>query len=475
MRRRLRTLRARLTVTLTIMALVVLVVAGGIVFLGVRRVLLGGLDQTLASIVQAEIASSADGPGGRPHLHEMAVGDVGGYQRFAEIEDEDGVVLVTAGSLGTLVTGPDLLARAVAGAVVFGDGRCGDDPCRAIAAPHPLRSSTGRRLAVIVALSKRPVERALRALGAIFAVTLVIAVSLAAWAAHGLSRGLIRPLERIASDARRIGKDDAETRIADVSPDAELRALVGILNDMLGRLDAGLATQRRFVADASHELRSPLANLRGTIEVALRRARSAPEYERTLAVALGEVERLSRLVDDLLTLSSADVDRLPMMRADVDLGALARAAVMAHRSRADERHVTLQVEAASDVGIHGDPDRMREVVDNLLDNALRHAPGSTEVTVRIASEGDDAVLSVADRGLGLGSEDPARVFERFYRADASRARHSGGLGLGLSIVQAIVAAHGGTVEAANREGGGSVFRVRLPRAAGPVAREAAIG
>ncbi len=287
-----------------------------------------------------------------------------------------------------------------------------------------------------------------------------------------VARRLTDPLEQIADAARAIGPDGTHAVIPAVSSDVELRALTDILNGMLHRLDTALqavraaaAAQRRFVADASHELRTPLTNLRGTIEVALRHPRTAEEYRDTLATAVHEIERLSRLANDLLMLSRADAAQLRCQSSPCDLAAVVSGTVRGWADRAREQRVSLRLEAPSHLPIVADADRSRQVLDNLLDNALRHAPSESEVVVTAGTQNGAATLRVRDRGPGLASEEQARVFERFYRTDASRARHSGGLGLGLAIAKAIVEAHSGTLAVESAPGSGCTFEARLPQPA----------
>jgi signal transduction histidine kinase len=258
-------------------------------------------------------------------------------------------------------------------------------------------------------------------------------------------------------------------RIPMVSPDAELRSLTAILNDMLAALEAALTAERqtvdaqkRFVADAAHELRSPLANVRGTIEVTLRRPRSVEEYREALVIAAAEIERLSRLTNDLLVLSRADAGQLVYRPAPCDVVEIAADAIAASANRATERRVHVDLTAPTRLPIVADADRLRQVIDNLLDNGLRHAPEGSTLTVSAEARNGDVVLAVRDRGLGLTAEQQTRIFDRFYRADESRARSSGGVGLGLPIAKAIVEAHHGTLAVESAPGGGCTFVVTLP-------------
>lgn len=462
------TLRGRLALTMTVLSVGVLAAASVVIYFGVRHTLRRNLDEALLAIVRAEVASALDGPGGRVHVHEeepvrIELPESTGYEKLAQIRDGEGRILAQTNNLGgggELAVDTALMKRAVAGEPGFFDAERSGAPYRVVY--YPLHDLANHPLVAIVAVPTRPLQHALAAvLGALVAALLGGGVA-AAWAAHGLARRLTRPLESIAEAAHGVGERNLDARIPEVSTDRELRDVTDILNDMLARLEAAFVAQRRFVADASHELRSPLSNVRGTLEVALRRARSPDDYRETLATCLAEVERLGRLVNGLLTLSRADAG---LMRLDLELGDLAdvaRRAVAAYAARAADAGVTLALDAPKALLFEGDPDRLRELVDILLDNALRHAPRGSTVALHVGVEEGRPTLSVADAGPGLSPEVQAHVFERFYRADGARARDSGGLGLGLSIARAIAEAHGACLTVRSAPGAGATFILELP-------------
>jgi two-component system, OmpR family, sensor kinase len=259
----------------------------------------------------------------------------------------------------------------------------------------------------------------------------------------------------------------------------EVGRLARVLNTMLTRLEAAFTERkeseerlrkseerlRRFAADASHELRTPIASVRAYTELYRRRGGQRDDAGYVIAKIEQESTRLSRLVDDLLLLARLD-DGRPLAAEPVDLGALAASAVEAARVLDPDRIIELRV--VGSVEVIGDRDRLRQVIDNLLTNVLTHTPAGTPALVTVTSDGGYAVLDVADRGLGLSEDERERVFERFYRADPSRARVSGGAGLGLSILAAIVVAHGGRATVEPRAGGGARFRIVLPALVEPV-------
>jgi two-component system OmpR family sensor kinase len=292
----------------------------------------------------------------------------------------------------------------------------------------------------------------------------LLAIGLLSW---WLVRLGLRPLDRMAETAGAIAGGDLSKRVEPADDRTEVGQLGTALNTMLGRIETSFEEQRasearlrRFVADASHELRTPLTSIRGYAELFRRGAADRPEdLERAMRRIEDEGARMGLIVDDLLLLARLDQGR-PLERRPVDLTALAGDAADDLRAADPDREVTL--DAQRDVAVEGDEPRLRQVVANLLDNARTHTPAGTPVTIRLAVEGQDAVLDVADRGPGMSDDEAARVFERFYRGDPSRSRESGGTGLGLSIAAAIVRAHGGTIGVSAAPGEGTTFRIRLP-------------
>jgi len=291
----------------------------------------------------------------------------------------------------------------------------------------------------------------------------------------------LRPLAAIERTAATVAQGELGHRVPGESPKTEVGRLAAVLNLMLGRIEGAFAardatladlrqsqgTLRRFVSDASQELRTPLAAVSAYAELFERGADQRPEdLGRVMTGIRSETARMGQLVDDLLLLARMDEGR-PLERAQVELVALAAEAVDAAATVGPDWPVHLS--AAEPVEVVGDRARLRQVLDNLLSNVRAHTPPGTAATVRIEAIDDRAVCQVSDDGPGISPDTAERIFERFYRTDSSRTRSSGGSGLGLSIVAAIVAAHDGTVSAAPREGGGTVFTVTLPRGGGPAA------
>jgi len=322
----------------------------------------------------------------------------------------------------------------------------------------------GGTLIVGVPLTEvRATLRRLLGLEALIGVAVLIAVALlAGW----LVRLGLRPLTGIGDTAGAIAAGDLTRRVEPADDRTEVGRLGIALNTMLARIEAAFEQRRRseerlrrFVADASHELRTPLTSIRGYAELFRRGADTRPEdLAKSMSNIESEAARMGVLVDDLLLLARLDQGR-PLEREPLDLAALASDAVESARPIEPDR--TIELVADDPVWIVGDASRLRQVIDNLLDNARVHAPGSP-VRVEVALHGEEALLRIGDQGPGLDPEVEGRIFERFTRGDPSRSRGTGGVGLGLSIVQAIVAAHGGEVTASSHDEGGTVFEVRLP-------------
>jgi two-component system OmpR family sensor kinase len=320
----------------------------------------------------------------------------------------------------------------------------------------------------VTAASLRPVEQAVQSLIRALVVVGLLALAAAAVASWWVIRHGLRPVDRMVETAAAIAAGDLSRRVPDADPETELGRLGTALNEMLGQIEAGIqervageARLRRFVADAAHELRTPLTSLRGYAE--LFRQGALPTTE-AVANAMSRIEseggRMARLVDDLLLLARTDQGR-PLEKEPVDLVRLAREAAGDFAAADPGRPLTSELAGAAVVV--GDPIRLRQAIDNLLANVRAHTPPGTPARVSVQRNGHWAEVTVADEGPGIPVQDQTRVFERFWRGDPARGRTSaGGAGLGLSIVDALVRAHGGTIAIDSAPGQGTAFTMRLP-------------
>ncbi len=271
-------------------------------------------------------------------------------------------------------------------------------------------------------------------------------------------RRLTRPICALTAAARRMGSGDHDARV-EISGRDEVAQLATAFNSMAESIETNETRRRAMVSDVAHELRTPVANVRGYLEAA--EDGVVPLDQSLVTSLLEEATLLQRLIDDLQDLALADAGKLRLHPEDTDAAELSRQVAAAHRTHADEADVTLTVDAPAPITVHSDPVRLRQALGNLVSNAVRHTPAGGSVTVG-ARRDDDVVLTVTDSGPGIAAEHLPNLFDRFYRVDESRSRATGGSGLGLAITKQLIEAHGGSVDVTSTLGEGSVFTLRLP-------------
>ena len=298
----------------------------------------------------------------------------------------------------------------------------------------------------------------------------VVFVAAAGLGSYGLARAALTPVERLRREVAALSERDQAPGVQVPRTRDEIAALARTMNQLLDRLHLALARQRALVADASHELRTPFAVLRGELELASRPGRSREELAGAVAHASEEAARLARITDQLLFLARADEDRVSPRRQPTDMGKLLTSSAQQAAGRAREAGVSCEVQAQAGLVADLDPDRIREAVDNLVDNAIRFAPAGTPIVLAARGAGGDLIVEVRDDGPGFPPEFLPHAFERFRRPDSGRARSDGGAGLGLAIVSAIAHAHGGRAIASNPPGGGAMVALELPGAIDPASR-----
>jgi heavy metal sensor kinase len=328
----------------------------------------------------------------------------------------------------------------------------------------PFTARDGSRFVIESGAPYDSIEDALRGLLLTLAVGLPAVIAVAAVGGYWIMRHALRPLDEIAGGAERITSRSLNERLPVRPSGDEVERLALALNRMIARLDESFQYIRRFTADASHELRTPLTVLRGELEAIAQRPRLDGEVRETIGSSLEETERLSRIVESLLAISRLDAGEARMERIRFDLADLSATTVEQMRLLAEDRSVALSCEANADIIVEGDRARIKQVVVNLVDNAIKYTPEGGAVKVMTEVEDQRAVLRVEDNGVGIPADALPHLFERFYRVDKARSRQMGGAGLGLAIVKSIVTAHGGRVTVESAEGQGSRFRVELPLA-----------
>jgi signal transduction histidine kinase len=321
-----------------------------------------------------------------------------------------------------------------------------------------------RRGMVLAVIGSTRAERTMREQARVaLALAVIVTLAIAVIPGSILVRRSLAPIGEMTRRAARIGAARLGDRLPVSNPRDELGSLAIVLNDLLDRLQRAFEQQRRFMAEAAHELRTPVAVVRAETELALAGERTLGEYREALGIVGGEAERLGRIVDDLLTFSRAEAGQYPLRLAEADLGEVAADATRSLRNLAAQKGVEISTGAADELPIHGDADLLRRLVLNLVENAVKHGRPGDRVRVEAFSEGGEYRLRVADTGPGVPEEARAKIFEPFFRGSQARAEGSAaGAGLGLPIARWIAEAHGGRLELAETGPGGSVFQAVFP-------------
>jgi two-component system, OmpR family, sensor kinase len=329
----------------------------------------------------------------------------------------------------------------------------------------PYESRDGARFLIEVAAPYNQIESVLRGLLLTFGLGLPLIVALAISGGYVLMRRALRPVDEIRQKAAQITSRNLSERLPVVHTGDELERLATDLNRMIERLEESFQQINRFSADASHELRTPLTVLQGELESIARNSSNLPaEIRDTIGSALEETHRLTKIVENLLAISRLEAGDARKQRERLDFAELARNTADQMRLLAEEKHIHLDCNGAEAVEVDADPARLKQVVVNLLDNAIKYTPESGKVSISVMKQDGRAVFEIADTGIGISPDDLPHIFDRFYRADKARSRQMGGTGLGLSIVRSICLAHEGQVKVESIEGQGSVFHIQLPLA-----------
>ena len=459
--------RSRLTLHWLLAFGMVLALADAAVYVGARAFLQRDLDAQLRTLAGTELASAVDEPGQGVHLHEFPVdGSVEYADKFVQLIDAAGRVLMQSPRLGTsgaLVTGSSL-AEALSGAAPLVDVHVNGRPGRMIG----LVTHGPERYVVAVGLFTETLARTLRQLASLLVGVWFAALGLTAIVGFTLASRALAPVRRITHQAASIADGQFANRLDPPKVDDEIGQMTRLLNRMLDRLHAALEANRRFAADASHELRGPLTALLGEIDVTIKRDRSPEEYRDVLALLRARLQLMVALTDDLMLLVRAQEHRPPVV-SEVPMADLLKRVADRNAAAASASRITITLDAAPDIVIYGEVGLLERVFDNLVRNGIQynHEGGSVTVTARV-SPGvgewvtDRVVTTVTNSGSSIPVEDRERVFERFFRVDPSRSRRTGGTGLGLAIAREIVQLFQGTIRVGDSSGPGTTLEVSLP-------------
>jgi two-component system OmpR family sensor kinase len=466
--------RTRLTLHWTAAFGVLLAAALAAVYAGSRTYGYRDLDAQVRTLAATELASATDGE--VLHLHEFPLRALNTPEfagKFAQIYDADGRVYAESREIaGTgLRLPPEIIAAALAG----------EAPLVAVtAAGHPGRMAAlrtvaeGRPWVVAVGLQADRLEASLARLAWLLAAVWAAGAALTAAIGFALASRALAPIRHVTARAAEIARGDFSARLDPPAVDDEIGRMSRLLNEMLERLHGALEANRRFAADASHELRSPLTAMAGEIDVALKRERTPEEYRETLRLLRERIGELTMLAENLMLLARAQERSPHDLIEEVPLTPLVEEAARRAAPAASARGITIAIDALPDLVVYGERRLLARVVDNLLANAVQYNREGGRVEVRGRAESGPvdgwqagyAIVTVHDTGPGIPRAEWTRIFQRFFRLEPSRSRRTGGAGLGLAICQAIVELFRGTIRVADSGPAGTVIEVRLPGRAG---------
>jgi heavy metal sensor kinase len=330
---------------------------------------------------------------------------------------------------------------------------------RVLTRPHHM---DGQVVVMRLALREGPLWEEFGDLVSVLGIGLPVVVLLTSLVGYVVAGKALRPVDDMARRARRITVERLNERLEIQNPEDELGRLGTAFNQTLERLQVSFEQLSRFTADASHELRTPLTAIRSVGEVALQNTGDSAYYRDRIGSMLEEADRMTRLVDSLLTMSRADAGRIPLQLSDCRLIELAREAAALLEVLAEEKNQTISVQGDAEIQVHADRLILRQALINLIDNAVKYSPKGGHIHVRVEPVSGQALIEVQDSGPGIPPEHADKVFQRFYRVDRARSRSEGGAGLGLSIVKWAVEAHGGSVQLRHDSGSGCMFAIWLP-------------
>ncbi|MCX8116305.1 MAG: HAMP domain-containing histidine kinase [Desulfobacterota bacterium] len=482
-----RSLRFKLTLWYVLILGILLISFSALLYLTLSRSLYQEVDRKLRILAEA-IASESTSP-----LSKFTFGTIDQaleasmnlrpIGKFIQVLDESGRIGRTSENLKNTQLPITLkaLRNGAKGLITYETNRSiHNTPLRIIT--YPVMEQNQVTKMIQVASSLEDVEEALDTLLLILCVTVPSILLIASLGGLFLANKALKPVDQITQTARMITSQNLNQRIQTSKVKDEISRLIDTFNEMISRLDHSFRQIKQFTTDASHELKTPLTILKGEVEVALRKRREPYEYEQILQSNLEEIDRMSKIVEDLLLLSKADIGEIRLSREEIHLKQLLcelteQMKILARPKNIEIRMVSEEPNGAEEVHILGDPLRMRELFINLIDNGIKYTePGGT-VSISLTKEKNDvlpsnphdpqpkvnfAKITITDTGIGISQEDQKKIFNRFYRVDKARSREQGGSGLGLSICKWIVEAHQGEISVQSELGKGSTFIVRLP-------------
>ena len=464
---RIDSVRARLTLFWVAVLAIALIVVGGLIYVLLARALYNRIDDNLRAVVQITTTSLTNDLAEGQDVEDAArstAAELSSRQQMLAIYDSGGRLLAEEGRDEDLeVTLPSLDGLPSDDLLLLTINEADDEDDRhRLAIRRVSIPPAGTGYIIVVGSSLEPTDEELGSLREVLAYVVPIALMLAGAGGWFLARQSLAPVATMADRARRIGAEDLTARLPVANSRDELGRLAETFNDLLARVEASLMQQRQFMADASHELRTPVATSRTAAAVALQQPhRPEQDYRDTLAIVEQQTARLSRIVEDMFTLARADAGSYPVRNSEMYLDEVVEEAVRAARVLAATRRVSVEQTSVESAPFTGDEDLVRRLIGNLLDNAVRYAPVDSTVAVTVERHPAGYAITVTDGGDGIPEEAQPHIFERFYRADVARTTHDGGAGLGLALARWIARAHGGDVTLVRSSRDGTTFRAVL--------------
>lgn len=473
-----RSLRVKLALRATSAVTVGAVALSAITLITLKAALDREVDSAILNVASIQAASLADGPDGDMHFHEWDLtpdeaSSVRDLIQYAQVWSVDGESLLRSRYMTSdLPVDAAALRRASAGELTWSNQDFEGASVRTLLYPLERLGEAHRTHVLQVAAPITARNDMLVRAGSFLALLTVLLAGTTALGAWWLAGSAVRPIHEVIDQAEEIEAGSLARGIQAYADTFEYRRLVEVLNTMLLRLQNAFEAQRRFTADASHELRSPLTAMRGEIELALRREREREEYVAVLRSTLEEVVRLSRITEDLLLLARSDSGALTARPEPVEVDGIVCRVVERLERQARGKNVSVAVSASGDTTAEVDPVLVGQVAWNLIENSIKFTPPGGDIRVAVTGNGDAVLLAVEDSGPGFPEVPPDGAFERFYRGDPARSHTdtTGGTGLGLAIVKAVAEAHGGHATAQNPAAGGARVVVRFPRHREPDSR-----
>ncbi len=462
-----RSIRTRLTIWYTSLLTITLLILGGAAFGLLSYSLSHEMDTALDSVARAMVQRDQTRPSTLlPAEIDKAFRRYFGFSpwdHYFQMRDPSGNrdEHMSLPSSGKLPLSSKALDNAMRGLSSFETVEgLGEYPVRILT--MPVMDSSRLINLIQVGMSLKSIDETRLRFLLIISGVLPLGLVLAASGGWLLAHRALEPVDRMTAAARRISAEHLSQRVDETGTGDELDNLAKTLNQMLTRLDAAFSQVRRFSADASHELQTPLTILKGELEVALRSARTPQEYRITLESALEEVDRIAHLVDALLLLARAEAGVLKMDTQEVDLAQVLEEVYLRLKPLADSHNVELRLGSIEPLCINGDRERLQRMTSNVVDNAIKYTGAQGSVTLELHSENGLASILVSDTGIGIPVEEREQIFQAFYRSSQARSLAAQGTGLGLSIAQSIALAHGGTIQVDSAPGRGSSFRIQIP-------------